>query len=68
VFDRRKAERGLFPDQDKDARDKREDWEQDAGAHSGKTNDANHDQVYREQEQSNVFGKVHGGMVSSANP
>jgi hypothetical protein len=53
----------LFSDEDKDAGDQGQNREQDAGAHPGETNDADDDQVNREQEHANIFGEVHGGMV-----
>jgi hypothetical protein len=56
----------LFPDQDKDACDQGQNREQDAGGHPGEANDADDDQINREQEHADVFGEVHGDIVKGA--
>ena len=56
----------LLPDQDENPGDQREDREQDPGTHSSQTDDADHNQVNREQEHADVFGEVHGASWRTA--
>ena len=51
--------RCLLPDQDKDSGDQGEDREQKACAHSGNADNANHNEVNREQKHADVFREVH---------
>jgi len=53
----------LFPDQDKDPGYESEHRKEDADAHAGEADDADDDQVNREQEHADVFVEVHGGIV-----
>jgi hypothetical protein len=53
----------LFPDQDKDPGYEGEDREENADAHAGEADDADDDQVNREQEHADVFVEVHDGIV-----
>ena len=56
----------LFPSRIKTPAIRARIGSRDAGANAGQTDDADNDQINGQQEHSDVFGEVHGGIVGGA--